>query len=141
LHKLRGPKPVSFNPLGRETIRVKNAGQKLLDQLLTEDLSGVTFVRDYLQLQFNPPPMINVYSRCSVHSGAESASFGEQAFANLVIGQINKAVRSVSDDHEVLTIAFADDSRIEIPFGQGTFDGPEAFEFWGRDEHWGVWPG
>jgi hypothetical protein len=27
-----------------------------------EDLSGVTFVRDYLQLQFNPPPMINAYT-------------------------------------------------------------------------------
>jgi hypothetical protein len=27
-------------------------------ELIGEDLSGVTFVRDYLQLQFNPPPIL-----------------------------------------------------------------------------------
>ena len=36
--------------------------QSLWDQLVGEDLSGIVFVRDYLQLQFNPPPRINVYS-------------------------------------------------------------------------------
>ena len=120
---------------------MKTAGQRLLDQLLTEDLSGVTFVGDYLQLQFNSPPTINVYSRCTIRTSDASASFGDQAFANLLIGQINKPVRFVSDDHDVFTITFSDNSRIEIPFGEGTFEGPEAFVFWGRNDHWGVWPG
>ena len=117
------------------------SAQHLLDQLLTEDLSGVTFVRDYLQLQFNPPPIINVYSKCSVSSGGIRVQFGYPAFANAVIAQIGKQVRSVSQSpNDMLVIEFMDGSAIEIPFGKGTFVGPEAFEFWGRDNKWGVWP-
>jgi len=120
---------------------MKTAGQNLLEQLLTEDLSGVTFVRDYLQLQFNPPPIINVYSRCTVESPAGVASFGDPAFANLLIAQIGKQVASVSDASEVFTITFEDGSRILVPFDEQSFEGPEAFVFWGREQHWGVWPG
>ena len=120
---------------------MKTAGQKLLDQLLSEDLSGVTFVRDYLQLQFNPPPTINVYSQTKVESRAGTAQFGDPAFANLLIAQIGKHVSAVSDADETLTITFEDGSRILVQFRNGTFEGPEAFEFWGRDQHWGVWPG
>ena len=120
---------------------MKTPGQELLDQLLTEDLSGVTFVRDYLQLQFNPPPTINVYSRCTVESSVGVASFGEPSFANLLIAQIGKQVAGVSDQSEVLSITFKDGSRILVPFGAGSFEGAEAFEFWGREKHWGVWPG
>ena len=120
---------------------MKTPGKILLEQLLGEDLSGVTFVRDYLQLQFNPPPTINVYSRCCVVTGSGSAEFGDEPFANLMIAQIGKDVASVSDAGEVFTIVFSDGSRIFIPFGPGTFEGPEAFEFWGREQYWGVWPG
>jgi len=121
---------------------MKTAGQQLLEQLLTEDFSGVTFVRDYLQLQFNPPPTINVYSKCAVetHDGTR-AHFGEEPFANLLISQIGKHVAAVSDANETLTITFEDDSRILVPFSEDSFEGPEAFEFWGREKRWGVWPG
>jgi hypothetical protein len=115
--------------------------QHLLNQLLTEDLSAVTFVRDYLQLQFNPPPIINVYSICSVSNGNFRVQFGEPAFANAIIAQIGKQVRSVSQlPTDILVIEFVDGSTIEIPFGEGTFASSEAFEFFGRDHEWGVWP-
>ncbi len=117
------------------------SAQQLLDQLLTEDLSGVTFVRNYLQLQFNPLPIINVYSICTVSSGGIRVQFGDSAFANAVIAQIGKQVRAVTQSpNDVLVIEFMDDSTIEIPFGEGAFTAPEAFEFWGRDNQWGVWP-
>ena len=114
---------------------------QLLEQLLTEDLSGVTFVRDYLQLEFNPPPRINVYSPCSVYSGDASATFGDEGFANLIIGFIGKNVASVDDSDETFIITFEDHSRIVIPFADGRFEGPEAFVFWGTRDSWGVWPG
>jgi hypothetical protein len=31
-------------------------------QIVGEQLSGVTFLTHYLQLQFNPPPTINAYT-------------------------------------------------------------------------------
>ena len=61
-------------------------------ELVGEDLSGVTFVGDYLQLQFNPPPLLNAYTPVTVRSGAHTATFGEAAFANLLIAQIGKVV-------------------------------------------------
>jgi hypothetical protein len=61
--------------------------QPLWHQLVGEDLSGIVFVRDYLQLQFNPPAQVSVYSRrVVVSSDGRSAAFGEDAFANLASG-------------------------------------------------------
>ena len=116
-------------------------GQTLLEQLLTEDLSGVTFVRDYLQLQFNPPPHINVYSRCAVHIDGRSFTFGEEPFANALLSLIGKKVTAVSQADEVFTITFEGNASITISFADGSFPGPEAFDFWGREKRWGVWPG
>ena len=118
------------------------SGRALLDQLLTEDLSGVTFVRDYLQLQFNPPPIINVYSTCRVHVGGSSVAFGEPDFANRVIGLIGARVTAVDlPSEQALVITLENGAAIEIPYGEGSYEGPEAFEFQGRGHHWGVWPG
>jgi hypothetical protein len=117
-----------------------SSSRALLDQLLGEDLSGVTFVRDYLQLQFNPPPTINVYSTCRVMTPAGTSSFGEQGFPNQIISLIDQPVVSVAEADEVLAISFANGARIEIPFDEKSFDGPEAFEFLGKKDKWGVWP-
>ena len=73
--------------------------QPLWDQLVGEDLSGIVFVRDYLQLQFNPPPQLNVYSSHVVVSAeGRSAKFGEEALANLALGLIGRFVREVRVD-------------------------------------------
>ena len=85
--------------------------------------------------------MVNVYSRCRVVVGDSRAEFGEPAFANAIIAQIGRQVVAVSGTDDVFSVTLDDGVRIEIPFGEGTFDGPEAFEFWGRDQRWGVWPG
>ncbi|MDD3801025.1 MAG: hypothetical protein PHV45_02395 [Desulfuromonas thiophila] len=114
--------------------------QAMLDQLLSEDLSGITFVRDYIQLQFNPPPTINVYSKCRLVAKEATSTFGEASFPNLVIEHIGQQVVSVTLADDQLLIGFENGSFLEIPFGSGTFVGPEAFEFWGRNDKWGVWP-
>jgi hypothetical protein len=114
--------------------------QPLWDQLVGEDLSGIVFVRDYLQLQFNPPPQINVYSRrVVVSSRGRSAAFGEDAFANLAIGLIGRFVREVSvDAPKTFRIVFTDGSEIMISLRSEHYEGPEAVDFQGRNNQWAV---
>jgi hypothetical protein len=113
--------------------------QSLWDQLVGEDLSGIVFVRDYLQLQFNPPPQINVYSRQVVVSiDGRSAKFGEEAFANLTLSLIGKFVREVRVDERSFRILFVDASEIMISLRREHYQGPEAVDFQGRDHQWAV---
>jgi len=113
--------------------------QPLWDQLVGEDLSGVVFVRDYLQLQFNPPPQLNVYSRRVVAStGGRSAAFGEEAFANLAISLIGKFVWAVKVDEEAFRIFFENAAEIVISLRPEHYVGPEAVDFQGRDNLWVV---
>jgi hypothetical protein len=114
--------------------------QPLWDQLVGEDLSGIVFVRDYLQLQFNPPPQINVYSRrVVVSSDGRSAAFGEDAFANLAIGLIGRFVREVNvDAPKSFCIVFTDESEIMISLLSEHYQGPEAVDFQGRNNQWAV---
>ncbi len=104
-----------------------------------EDLSGIVFVRDYLELQFNPPPQINVYSGYVVVSAdRRSAKFGEGAFANLALSLIGKVVQEVKVDEESFSILFADESEILISLRPEHYQGPEAVDFQGRDHQWAV---
>jgi hypothetical protein len=114
--------------------------QPLLDQLLGEDLSGIVFVRDYLQLEFNPPPRINAYStRIVVSSAGRSAAFGEEAFANLAIGLIGHFVREVKvDPEQSFRIVFTSGAEIMISLRPEHYRGPEAVNFYGRNNQWAV---
>ncbi len=115
--------------------------QELLQQLLTQDLSGVTFVRDYLQLQFDPPPILNVYSRCRLVTTQGKAEFGESDFANRLIGEIGKHIVGVSEvPDEYIAITLEDAARIEIPIAKGSFSARQAYIFFGKDMQYGVWP-
>jgi hypothetical protein len=114
--------------------------QPLWDQLVGENLSGIVFVCDYLQLQFNPPPQINVYStRVVVSSKGKSAAFGEEPFANLAIGLIGHVVREVNVDAEqCFRIVFTEGAEIMISLRPEHYRGPEAVDFQGRGHHWAV---
>jgi hypothetical protein len=112
-----------------------NTLQPLWDQLIGEDLSGVVFVRDYLQLQFNPPPQVNVYSACVVVlANGATAKFGEEPFANLILSLIGRVVSAVHVvDDQFFRIGFADGSAVEISLRPGDYHGPEAVGFQGRE--------
>jgi hypothetical protein len=113
--------------------------QPLWDQLVGEDLSGIVFVRDYMQLQFNPPPQLNIYSSHVVVSAeGRCAKFREEAFANLALGLIGKFVREVRVDEQSFHIVFADKSEIMISLRPEHYQGPEAVDFQGRDNQWAV---
>lgn len=114
--------------------------QPLWDQLVGEDLSGIVFVRDYLQLQFNPPPQLNVYSRrVVVTSGVRSAAFGEEPFANLALSLIGAFVREVRvSEQECFRIIFTNDAEILVSLRPEHCQGPEALDFQGRHNQWAV---
>src|SRR6185369_1096156 len=82
-------------------------------QIVGEQLSGVTFVMDYLQLQFNPPPIINVYTPLSVFSHGDFVRSGDDQFRNRLCEQITKIVKSVDVVRgDALKITFQDSSVI-----------------------------
>jgi hypothetical protein len=110
-------------------------GEKLSQQIIGEQLSGVTFVMDYVQLQFNPPPTINVYTPSTVFSSGGKWTSGDDQFRNMLCGQIGKLVKSVAiQDEEAFRITFEDDSVISISLKPSDYVGPEAVEFIGRDK-------
>jgi hypothetical protein len=107
-----------------------------LQQIVGEQLSGVTFVMDYLQLQFNPPPTINVYTPLTVLLRGERCVSGDDQFRNKLCEQITKIVKSVAiRAEEAFLITFEDDSVISISLKPSDYVGPEALEFIGRDKH------
>ena len=103
-------------------------------ELVGENLSGVTFVQDYLQLQFNPPPILNVYTPVTVYYNDESVTFGDDKFANLIIAQINKIVNHIRlKPDEALEILFHDNSVISISLLSSDYGGPEAINLFLRN--------
>jgi hypothetical protein len=70
---------------------------RLLEQLSGRSLSGVTFVLDYVQLQFDPPPTVTAFTRMSVRpNGKEITVAGDDQFRNLLCAQISKVVGLVT---------------------------------------------
>jgi hypothetical protein len=117
----------------------QEAEAELSQQIVGEQLSGVTFVMNYLQLQFNPPPTVNAYTPVTVSSGDWSSAVGEDQFRNKICDQITKIVKSVVvRDEEAFRITFEDDSVISISLKPSDYLGPEAVDFRGRDNQWMV---
>jgi hypothetical protein len=112
-----------------------NAPQSLWDQLVGEELSGVVFVRDYLQLQFDPPPEVSVLSATVVVcAGGSTAKFGEEGFADLILSMIGRVVGAVRVvEHETFHVAFTDGSSIDVSLRPEDYCGPEAVVLHGRD--------
>lgn len=103
-------------------------------QVLGRRLSGVNFVMDYIQLQFDPPPTINALTPVTVRSGGKQAIQGEEPFRNLLCDQISKTVTSVDLQHEeTLTLAFADGSEISLSLRPSDYVGLEAVNVCGKN--------
>jgi hypothetical protein len=111
----------------------------LYQQIVGEQLSGVTFVMDYWQLQFNPPPTINVYSTLSVSCDGKTYANGDDQFRNMLCKQITKIVASVSiEDESAFRIVFVGGVIIAASLKKGDRRGPEALEFQGRGNRFNV---
>jgi hypothetical protein len=102
--------------------------------VLGRRLSGVLFILDYIQLQFDPPPTINALTLVTVRSGGTQAVQGDERFRNLLCDQIAKTVTSVQlRQEEALTFGFADGSEISISLRPVDYVCPEAVNVYGKD--------
>jgi len=96
------------------------------EQLVGEDLSGVTFVRDYVQLQFNPPVVLSVYTPMAIRTSRGEAA-GQETFPSFLVGQINKYVVRVDfNEGQNLVIAFEDGSSALVSLRPEHYVGAEA---------------
>jgi hypothetical protein len=109
------------------------ADEALIAQLVGAELSGVVFVKDYLQLQFDGL-VLSALTRVRVESGEVTAAFGEARFANLLIGRIGKSViqAEVRSGHS-MDLRLSDGSSIAVSLRPEDYVGPEAINLWLRD--------
>ena len=104
-----------------------------------EDLSAVSFIRDYIRFEFNPPPMIDGLSKVTITTPRGSATQGDSKFANLAIGLIGSVVMAVAvKKGESFTIHFTNESVISISLRAEDYVGPEAVLFHGPNWQLGV---
>lgn len=107
---------------------------ELIESVVGEKLSAITFVLDYWQLQFDGPT-INVFTRLDVSANGLDLSDGHDQFRNLICGQIGKVVADVAlVQPEAFTITFIDQSSIKISLRWQDYRGPEAMIFYGHDQ-------
>ena len=104
-------------------------------QIVGEHLSAVTFVQDYLQLQFDGPSL-NALTVVTVTSPDARARSGEDQFRNLLCSCITKQVLGVEvREHEGLHIRLADGFSVSISLRGEDYRCPEAVTFRGaKDE-------
>lgn len=97
-----------------------------------EDLSAVSFIRDYVRFEFNPPPTIDALTRTVVTRPSGSAALGDPAFANLAISLIGQVVTAVVvQEGKSFDIRFADGSSIIISLRPEDYVCAEAVLFHG----------
>jgi hypothetical protein len=110
-----------------------NTSSFVHDQISGRRLTGVTFVMDYVQLQFDPPPTINALTPITVRSAGRVVVSGDDQFRNLLCEQIPKVVAAVSlREGEALDLVLLDGSVISLSLKPADYVGPEALIIWQR---------
>jgi len=118
---------------------VKQTLADALAKLAGEELSAVTFVRDYVQLEFDGP-CLNAYTAPAVTHGSESLSLGQPGYRDVLCGQIGGRVECTKVDDQRVSIIFANGVVVSISLRDDDYRGPEALEFWldRKDRIWVV---
>ena len=102
-----------------------------LNQIVGEQLSAVTFVQDYLQLQFDGPTL-NALTVVAVATPTGSARSGDDQFRNLLCSCITKKVLGVEiTEHEALQIRLADGFSVSVSLRDEDYRCAEAVSFHG----------
>jgi hypothetical protein len=94
----------------------------ILKTLAGEKLSSITFVMDYLQMDFDGNGF-NMYIWPEVIVDDEVYKFGENEYQNKLCSFITKQVKEIEYEDEVrLGIVFQDDNRIELSLDPNNVD-------------------
>ena len=101
--------------------------------IIGEQLSSITFVRDYWQFGFDGIG-VTALTRIDVRTKVAALRDGDDQFRNALCEQIGKTVKDVTFVRsEALTIIFGDQSSISVSLKWKDYRGPEALHLRGRD--------
>ena len=97
--------------------------------LLGQELSSVTFVQDYVQLDFNGPGLtLLIWPEVSSRDG--TYRFPEPGYRDSLCSQIGKRVQAVSlAADEALSLQFESDVIFRVSLRSEDYVGPEAMHF------------
>lgn len=116
-----------------------NRDKSALTCLLNEELSAITFVRDYLQLHFDGP-FFNVYIWPKIKIGDRILELETPGYRDALCAQIGKTVIGFCEKLGArILINFSDGVVIEMSIGQGGRIGPEALLFRDAAGQLSVW--
>ena len=103
-----------------------------LSRIVGEQLSAVSFVMDYLQLQFNNY-FLTVLTPLTVLAGEQSFRLGDLPYRDALCERITHIVKSVVLATDYLRIDFDDDSAFIISLKEEDYVCPEAINFQWRE--------
>lgn len=104
-----------------------------LAAILGEELSSVEFVRDYLQLRFDSPPL-NLYTWPSVHRPAgEVLDRGAKGYLEAIVELIGRRVLSSDEFLDLgLVLDFEGGTQLAVPLSKSLEGVAEAVDFHGE---------
>jgi hypothetical protein len=112
----------------------------MMASLNEKELSSVTFIHDYIQLNFDGP-VINIYASSSIYKNdirMDSQEFGYSYLLRKLIGKKIIGVKEVIDSN--LTMTFDDLSHLQISLKPDDRSSVEAAMFQGGiGKGWVVW--
>ena len=97
-------------------------------RLIGEQLSAVSFVMDYLQLQFDAY-FLTVLTPLVVTFGEQSYRLGDLSYRDALCERIAHLVKDVSLAADRLRIVFDDGAAFDISLKEEDYVGPEAINF------------
>ncbi len=123
------PQPVR----ARRNKRAERAGTDVdalpadpLQDIVGSDLTAVTFILNYVQLQFDGRT-ISALTPITTRAAGVIATSGDSEFPSVLVGQISKRVATATAEKgKAVTIAFDDGSQIELSLKEHDYPGPEA---------------
>jgi hypothetical protein len=104
-----------------------------ISALARSELAAVTFIRDYLQLQFEGPDtgefhLVSLYSPSRIHTDDTWFAGGEPGFRDALCKRIGVYVHRALTvrQQEQVVIEFADGATFALSLRAEDFQGPEA---------------
>ena len=99
-----------------------------------QELASVTFVQDYLQLDFNGP-VLTLYIWPEVFRPEGSYGFGEPGYRDMLCDEISGTVSAASyEDAIALEIGFESGVIFRVSLRDADYLGPEAGQFLSGEE-------
>lgn len=125
-------------------ISAPNASTKKVEHFLTgllgESLSSVTFVMDYVQMDFNGH-RFNFYNWPMLYENQALFTQGKDIYCHKLVALIGQTIKAVDEYLDIgLSIEFELGSLLSIPLRvEENFSMPEIVEYHRPDHQWMIW--